>query len=128
MNETLLQFIVLFPLLGAIIAGLFGRSIGHRNAEIVTSSLLVLAALFSWIVFLQWTMGGGDAGHGDAHGSADHGFAAAESVKVELFRWISTAGLDLNLDDPRRHANGGYACCCDDGFEPRAHLFNWLHA
>ena len=96
MNETLLQFIVLFPLLGAIIAGLFGRSIGHRNAEIVTSSLLVLAALFSWIVFLQWTMGGGDAGHGDAHGSADHGFAAAESVKVELFRWISTAGLDLN--------------------------------
>jgi len=96
MNQTLLQFIVFFPLLGALVAGLFGRQIGHRTAEILTSTFLVLAALFSWIVFLQWTLGGSDAGHGASHGSdADHGFAAAESVKIVLFDWISTAGLDL---------------------------------
>ncbi|MCZ4273019.1 NADH-quinone oxidoreductase subunit L [Maritalea porphyrae] len=97
MNQTLLQLIVFLPLLGALIAGLLGRSIGHRSSEIVTSSLLVLSALFSWIVFLQWTMGGGDAGHGaEAGHGGEHAFVAAESVKVELFRWISTAGLDLH--------------------------------
>ncbi len=96
MNHTLLQLIVFLPLLGALIAGLLGRSIGHRTSEIVTSGLLVLAALFSWIVFLQWTMGGGEAAHhAEAGHGGDHAFVAAESVKVELFRWISTAGLDL---------------------------------
>lgn len=96
MNQTLLQLIVFLPLLGALIAGLFGRSIGHRSSEMVTSGLLVLAALFSWIVFLQWTMAGGDAGHGVEAVSSEGAFVAAESVKVELFRWISTAGLDIN--------------------------------
>ena len=37
--------IVFLPLLGALIAGLFGRVIGHRPAEIITSSLLVIAAV-----------------------------------------------------------------------------------
>ncbi|MFT6659847.1 NADH-quinone oxidoreductase subunit L [Maritalea sp.] len=96
MNQTLLQLIVFLPLLGALIAGLLGRSIGHRSSEMVTSGLLVLAALFSWIVFLQWTMAGGDAGHGVEAVSSEGAFVAAESVKVELFRWISTAGLDIN--------------------------------
>jgi len=96
MNHTFLQLIVFLPLLGALIAGLLGRSIGHRNSEIVTSGLLVLSALFSWVVFLQWTMAGGDAGHGaEAGHGGEHAFVAAESVKVELFRWISTAGLDI---------------------------------
>ena len=35
----MIQAIVFFPLIGALIAGLFGRRIGHRASEYVTSGL-----------------------------------------------------------------------------------------
>ena len=59
----LFKLIVFFPAIGAIIAGLFGRWIGHRGAEIITSSLMVFATLFSLIAFYQVAlMGGGPEG------------------------------------------------------------------
>ncbi len=42
--------VVFFPLLGALIAGLFGRMIGDRGAQLVTCGGLILAALCSWVV------------------------------------------------------------------------------
>ena len=45
--------IVFLPLLGSLVAGLFGRRIGARNAEIVTTGLLGVAALLSWIAFFR---------------------------------------------------------------------------
>ena len=39
--------IVFLPLLGAIIAGFFGRFIGDRASQIVTCTLLILAAMLS---------------------------------------------------------------------------------
>jgi len=44
--------LVLAPLLGAIIAGLFWRLIGERPAQMVATGLLFLSALLSWVVFL----------------------------------------------------------------------------
>ncbi len=45
--------IVFLPLLGFLIAGLFGRRIGDRASEIVTTSLLFVSLLLSWIVFIR---------------------------------------------------------------------------
>ncbi len=45
--------IVFFPLLGFLIAGIFGRQIGARPAELVTTSLLFISAALSWIVFAE---------------------------------------------------------------------------
>ena len=42
------SLIVFLPLIGALIAGLFGRLIGPRPSEIVTTSLLAVSALLSW--------------------------------------------------------------------------------
>jgi NADH-quinone oxidoreductase subunit L len=67
--------IVLFPLAGALIAGLFGRIIGPRPSEIVTTSLLMVSAVLSWIVFTQV------------------GFAG-ETARVPLLRWITSGELD----------------------------------
>ncbi|MGF1561630.1 MAG: NADH-quinone oxidoreductase subunit L [Geminicoccaceae bacterium] len=44
---------VFLPLIGALIAGFFGRQIGDRGAQLVTCTLLVIAALLSWIVLFQ---------------------------------------------------------------------------
>ncbi len=83
----MLQAIVFLPLIGALIAGLGGRVIGHRMAEYVTTGILVIVALFSWVIFLPIVLGTPVGGAG-----ADH----AAVVKVQVLRWIDTGGLDLN--------------------------------
>jgi NADH-quinone oxidoreductase subunit L len=85
----LIQAIVFFPLLGALIAGLLGRIIGHRVSEYVTTGLLIAAAVLSWIVFIGFWFAP-EAAEGAAHG-AEH----AAAMKVEVMRWIQVANLDL---------------------------------
>ena len=69
--------IVFLPLAGALIAGLFGRVIGARPAEIVTTSFLLLAAVLSWVVFFQ-------VGFGHV------------TAKVQLMRWITSGELEVS--------------------------------
>jgi NADH-quinone oxidoreductase subunit L len=71
------QAIVFLPILGAIIAGFFGRFIGARPSELVTSGFLVITAVLSWIVF--WQVG---LGH--------------ETAKVTLMRWVTSGDLDVS--------------------------------
>jgi NADH-quinone oxidoreductase subunit L len=54
------QAIVFLPLIGFLIAGLFGRSIGAKASEYVTSGLMVIAALLSWVAFFQVGFGSGE--------------------------------------------------------------------
>src|SRR5262249_62062386 len=56
------QAIVFLPLIGCVIAGLFGRAIGPRPSEIVTTTLLFASMVLSWIAF-PWV----GFGHQDAH-------------------------------------------------------------
>jgi NADH-quinone oxidoreductase subunit L len=56
------QAIVFLPLLGSVIAGLFGRAIGARPSELVTTTLLFASMALSWIAF-AWV----GFGHQDAH-------------------------------------------------------------
>src|SRR4029453_8663934 len=59
MDPKLLVTIILFgPLLGAALAGLFGRKLGDTVSMSVTTGFLFLSALLSWVVFSQWTWGG----------------------------------------------------------------------
>src|SRR3954449_6953312 len=51
--------IVFLPLIGFLIAGAFGRRIGARASEIVTTSFLFVAAFLSWIAFLRVGFGSG---------------------------------------------------------------------
>jgi NADH-quinone oxidoreductase subunit L len=71
------QLIVFLPLLGAIIAGLFGRWIGARPSEIITTLLVAIPAVLSWIVLFQL------------------GFGGAPS-KVYVMRWITSGALEAS--------------------------------
>jgi NADH-quinone oxidoreductase subunit L len=51
--------IVFLPLLGAAIAGLFGRVIGARLSELITTGLLFVAAALSIVSFVNVALGGG---------------------------------------------------------------------
>jgi len=83
----MIQAIVFLPLIGALIAGLLGRTIGHRTSEFITSGLLIVAALLSWAVFLPVAFGGGLMG---AEVAGD-----AAVIKVELMRWIQVGDMDI---------------------------------
>ena len=50
-SETIALIIVLLPLTGAIISGLFGQAIGRKGAHCVTIGLLSLATLLSFMLF-----------------------------------------------------------------------------
>jgi NADH-quinone oxidoreductase subunit L len=68
--------IVFLPALGGLIAGLFGRYLGPRPSELVTTALLIVSWALSWIVF--WRVG---LGHETAH--------------VAIERWITSGELDI---------------------------------
>ena len=69
--------IVLLPLIGAIIAGLFGRAIGDRGAQIVTCTLLGIGALVSIVVFKRVAIDG-------------------ETGVTELFTWIDSGAFEFS--------------------------------
>ncbi len=55
------QTIVFLPLVGFLIAGLFGRSIGAKASEYLTSGFLVISAVLSWVAFFTVAFGDGEA-------------------------------------------------------------------
>jgi len=57
----MIKAIVFLPLVGFLIAGAFGRKIGPRASELVTSGLLVACAVMSWMVFFDIGLGHGEA-------------------------------------------------------------------
>ncbi|WP_120502467.1 NADH-quinone oxidoreductase subunit L [Roseovarius sp. EL26] len=66
--------IILFaPLIGAIIAGFGWKVIGDKGAQWLTTGLLMLAALLSWVVFLK---------------------GATELEAVHIMTWLQSGTLD----------------------------------
>jgi NADH-quinone oxidoreductase subunit L len=51
--------IVFLPLVGFLIAGVFGRFLGARASEVVTTALLFLSCALSWIAFVNVGFGAG---------------------------------------------------------------------
>ncbi|MEW6123409.1 MAG: NADH-quinone oxidoreductase subunit L [Pseudomonadota bacterium] len=71
------QAIVFLPLIGFLIAGIFGRAIGARASEVVTTALLFVACILAWIAFFNVAIGGHD-------------------VRVQVMHWIYVG--DLKID------------------------------
>jgi len=72
------QAIVFLPLAGFLIAGLFGRAIGARGSELITSGLLVVSAVLSWVAFFSVALGD------------------QEGFTVPLLQFITSGSLDVN--------------------------------
>ena len=66
--------IVFLPLIGAIVAGLFGRAIGARASEVIASTLVLVSAFLSWVAFFQVGVGGAEG-------------------RIEVLPWISSGDL-----------------------------------
>ncbi|MEN9895501.1 MAG: hypothetical protein RIR97_1353 [Pseudomonadota bacterium] len=76
--ELMYKAIVFLPLAGALIAGLFGRGIGAKASEFVTSGLMIIVAVLSWIAFFTIAM-------------PEH----SETVRIDVLRWVQSGGVDV---------------------------------
>ena len=74
------QLIVFLPLLGFLIAGIFGPWIGARAAEYVTTGLLGVCFVLSWIAFVMV------AGGADAHVAIGNWFTSGKLVATWALR------------------------------------------
>jgi NADH-quinone oxidoreductase subunit L len=77
MNQLMYDLIVFAPLVGFLIAGLFGDEIGARPSEIVTTALLGLTAVLAWVSFAEV----GFAGEG------------AQTLVVPVTNWFTSGKL-----------------------------------
>jgi NADH-quinone oxidoreductase subunit L len=68
------QAILFLPLLGAIFAGFFGRLVGARASEVVTTTLVLVTAVLSWLAFYQVAIQG-------------------QEVRIELMRFVDSGSL-----------------------------------
>jgi NADH-quinone oxidoreductase subunit L len=69
--------IVFLPLIGFLIAGLFGRLIGARASEFVTTALLIVSALLSWVAFFNVGFGAG-------------------TTRIQVATWMASGGLQVD--------------------------------
>jgi NADH-quinone oxidoreductase subunit L len=70
--------IVGLPLLGALIAGLGNRRVGDAPAQWITSGLLLLSCVLSWVVFIDVALGEG------------------EPRTTELFTWFASGAFEAS--------------------------------
>ncbi|CAN5138167.1 NADH-quinone oxidoreductase subunit L [soil metagenome] len=72
-----IYFIVLLPLLAALIAGLGNRMLGNTVAKSLTTGALFIACALSWSIFLSFWLG------------------EAEAHVAPMFTWIRSGTLDV---------------------------------
>jgi NADH-quinone oxidoreductase subunit L len=72
------QAIVFLPLAGFLIAGLFGRTLGAKACEYITSGFLIIAAGLSWFAFYTVALGDGGV------------------QQIQVLRWVDSGALSVN--------------------------------
>src|SRR5271170_512238 len=77
MNQLIYDLIVFSPLVGFLVAGVFGNELGARPSEIVTTALLGLTAVLAWVSFAEV----GFAGEG------------AQTIVVPVANWFTSGKL-----------------------------------
>jgi NADH-quinone oxidoreductase subunit L len=71
------QTIVFLPLIAAILAGLFGRQLGNRGAQVVTCGALIISAALSVIAFFDVALG--DSVH-----------------HITILKWVDSGAFSVN--------------------------------
>ncbi|UTW57499.1 NADH-quinone oxidoreductase subunit L [Kordiimonas sp. SCSIO 12603] len=75
--EFAIKTLVFLPLIGFLIAGIFGSKIGDKASQIVTTGLLFISAALSWMVFLDVALDG-------------------NKYPVTLFNWVTSGTLSFD--------------------------------
>ena len=69
--------IILLPLLGSIISGLFGRKVGVKGGQFITCSFIIITTILSILAFIE-------VGYNNI------------PVEIDIMRWIDSESLNVN--------------------------------
>ena len=83
-ERAMYDAIVFLPLIGSLVAGFYGRQMGDRTTEILTSALVGFAAFLSWIAFIRVGLF-----HSNSHEVVANWFAVGE-LKIDWAFRIDT--------------------------------------
>ncbi len=72
--------IVFLPLLGFLLAGLFPKTLGVKGCEYITTGLLMISAVLSWVAFVSVGLNG------------------HETQVVDVLRWVNTGDFTGQLE------------------------------
>jgi len=73
----MVEIIVFLPLIGFLVAFLFGRQLGAQASQVFTTGLLFVAAALSWVVFYRF------------------GYGGAPTERILLAEWIVSGDLEV---------------------------------
>jgi len=68
--------IIILPLLGSILSGLFGRKIGVSGSQLITTTLVILTTLLAIIAYVEVGLNN-------------------IPVSIQLFRWVDSESLNI---------------------------------
>lgn len=71
--------IVFLPLIGFLVAGIFGNQMGAKASEYLTSGLMVIVAVLSWVVFFKIPLG-----------------HEAETIRIPVLHWVTSGSLSFD--------------------------------
>ena len=72
------EYLIIFlPLVGAIISGFFGKFLGSRNSEILTSLFVSISSIFSFLIFYKV-------------------FNDGYTNNLDIFTWINSGTFNVN--------------------------------
>ena len=104
-----MEIVLLFlPLLASITSGFFGKFLGDRNSEIVTSLFVSISALLSIVLFYQVIVNGYEN-------------------NVVVATWINSGTLDVNWSIKVDALSSIMLVVVTLVFSISAHLLNWLY-
>ena len=70
-------FIVFLPLIGFLFCSFFGKILGDKYSQIVTTLLLFISAILSWFIFFEY-------------------LGPTQTFKITLFNWISSGNFSVD--------------------------------
>ncbi|RMB08834.1 NADH-quinone oxidoreductase subunit L [Eilatimonas milleporae] len=73
----LYKLIVFLPLIGFLVAGLFGRRIGDRGSQLLTSGLVTISAILSWTAFVDVAL-------------------LHNKYSIHVLDWVTSGSLEFN--------------------------------
>lgn len=68
--------LILLPLIGSIYAGLYGRKIGTKGSQLITTTLVIITTLLAIIAYIEVGLNN-------------------IPVSIKLFRWIDSESLNI---------------------------------
>ena len=70
-------FIVFLPLFGFIYTSFFGKIFGDKISQIITSTLLIISSILSWLLFFKY-------------------LGPQQTNKLILFNWITSGNFSVD--------------------------------